>query len=435
MADERVFLSYARMDVAYVQALHNRLTAEQVEVWWDRKQPPGCDWTEQLYTWVTRADAMLVIVSQHSIQSASVKNEVWVALQHKRRVIPVVLEDASGGLLMLIGSLQYIDGRDGRDPMPEILEALRGDASDRGGGQFNPYQTSQLFVSPPSALSLGDGLPPPAASAGRAQITIVLHGDVRGFDQCEQEGLRQLLAQLANISPEAIRVLQIESGSVRVTLELPESTARWLLSLYRRNKPLIALLDIQAIEDFRVLRPAPRVQVVPPQVQRRQPAIAWRRLVTPALAFAVLLLLAWGLVQRQQVVELLAEGANERAIAVAINGNDDVLEFPLDPTGIAPGAKGTVWVSTSESAMGLYAKKLPPLPAGKVYELWLRQDNQIIPIITFDVDQDGRTWHLFRSLQKLTLSESALAFVTLEPASGGDPNHLGPVYLQGQPEK
>lgn len=435
MAGERVFLSYARKDAAYVQALHDRLTAEQVEVWWDRKQSPGCDWTEQLYTWITSADAVLVIVSQQSAQSASVKNEVWVALQHKQRVIPVVVEDAPGGLWMLIGSIHHIDGRAGRDPVPEVLQALRGDMSDQGGGQFNPYQRSPLFVSHPSGASLGDGLPPPPASVVRAQITIVLHGNVRDFDQCDQEGLRHLLAQLANISPQAIQVLQIETGSVRVTLELPESTARWLLSLYRGNKPLIALLDIQAIENFQMVQAAPREQpAARPQLERRRPSIAWRRLVTPALAFAMVLLLAWGLVQRQRVVELLAEGAEERAIAVAINGNDDVFEFPLDPTALAPGAKGTVWVSPGESAVGLYAKNLPPLPAGKVYELWLRQDNQTIGIITFDVDQDGRTWHLFRSLQKLTLTESALAFVTLEPAEGS-PSPTGPVYLQGKPEK
>src|SRR5206468_316984 len=164
-----------------------------------------------------------------------------------------------------------------------------------------------------------------------------------------------------------------ESGSVRVTLELPESTARWLLSLHRRNKALIALLDIEAIEDFRVVQPAPREQpALPPQVLGRRPSIPWRRLVAPALAVALVLALAWGFVQRQRVVELLAEGAEERAIAVAINGNDDAREFPLDRTAIAPNdAKGRVWVSPSESAVGLYAKKLPPLPADKVYQLWL----------------------------------------------------------------
>jgi len=90
-------------------------------------------------------------------------------------------------------------------------------------------------------------------------------------------------------------------------------------------------------------------------------------LVTPALALALVLLLAWGLVQRQRIAEQDADAADERAIAVAINGNDDAREFPLDPTERAPGTKGKVWVSPSESAVGLYAKKLPPLPAGKVY--------------------------------------------------------------------
>lgn len=438
MAGERVFLSYARKDSAYVQGLHDRLEAHDVEVWWDRKQPPGCDFTEQLYTWVTSAEAVLVIVSQRSVQSPWVKNEVWVALQHKRRIIPVVTEDARGGLWMLIGSVHHIDARDGRDPVPEILQALRGDESDDDQGPLNPHQTLQLFLSPPSAALLGDGLPPPPASSGRARIAIVLHGDVRDFDQCEQEGLRQILAQLANISPQAIQVMQIEASSVRVTLELPESTARWLLSLYQRNRPLITLLDIQAIENVQpVPSPAPATAATPRLRQartwaRRWPTIDWRRLVTPALALAVVLLLIWGLAQQRIIAELNAEAIAERNIAVDLH-DDHAQEFPLTSTDGASIAKGQVWVSPGDRAVALYTKDLPQPPAGQIYRLWLQQDNQVVNVLKFDVDDNGRAWQLARVKPDQMLPAPQRAFVTRGPA-GGSAQPTEPRYLQGDKE-
>jgi anti-sigma-K factor RskA len=454
MAGENVFLSYAHNDGAYVQALHDRLQAKQVEVWWDRKQPPGCDFTEQLYTWVTSADAVLVIVSQQSAQSYWVKNEVWVALQHKQRVIPVVIENARGGLWMLIGSAHHIDVRDGRDPVPEILYALRGDDNDHGRGQFNPRETLQLFLTPPSATSFGDRLPPPPASPRRARITIELEVDIGNFDQCEQEGFRQLLARLANIALQDITMqLQTAAGTVRMTVELPESTAHWLLRLYQRKRPLIALLDIQTIEDFQVMMesvppptPAPWNSVLPsilapspaPQFEQartrtwRWPSIAWRRLVTPALAFAAALLLVWGLAQQQRIAELNAEAAVERDIAVDLH-DDHAQEFPLTSTSGTSIAKGQVWVSPEDRAVALYTKDLPQLPAGQVYQLWLKQDNQVVSVLTFDVDQNGRTWHIVRVAAEQMLPAPQRAFITRAPA-GGSAEPTGPVYLQGDKE-
>ena len=445
MSDEKVFLSYGRQDTAYVQDLHNRLEAEQVEVWWDQKQPSGCDWSEQLFTWVTSADAVVVIVSQHSTKSLWVKNEVYVALRYERRVIPVMLEHAAGGLLMLIASLQWIDVRDGHDPVPEILHVLRGDT---GGppcrGLYDtlifelPREPSSMPRSQPStrstisSVAMGDQLPPPAATKTRAQITIVFPGDIRDFDEREQEGLIQLLARFANVSPKEIMVMQIEAGSVRVTLELPESTARWLVSLYRRNKPLIALLDILAIDNFRVVQPEPVSQPVSPPLrgQWRLPTMNWRRLMTPALALAAVLLLAWGLAQ----LRIASKEAEDRAIAVAVHGDTDAKEYKLDPTSAAPGAKGQVWLSPGKGAVALYTKNLPQAPAGKVYHLWLQQDSKPISVLTFQVDQDGRTWNLFRLDQTLPQPPQR-AFVTLEPA-GDNPQSPGlEVYLQGNVEE
>jgi hypothetical protein len=97
---------------------------------------------------------------------------------------------------------------------------------------------------------------PPPPSVVQAQVTITLPGDIRDFSDREQSSLVQIIARFARLRPDQIKVVRVVAGSIHVTLELPESSARWLVTLYERQAPLIDLLDIQAVRDLRVL-PAP----------------------------------------------------------------------------------------------------------------------------------------------------------------------------------
>jgi hypothetical protein len=101
-----VFLSYSRRNLDYARTLHDRLEAARLTVWWDQEEPPGEDWTEQLLVWLESAHAVVVLVSRYSVTAPSVKNEVLLAQDYQRRVIPVLLEQARGGLWVLIRSLQ-----------------------------------------------------------------------------------------------------------------------------------------------------------------------------------------------------------------------------------------------------------------------------------------------------------------------------------------
>ncbi|GAB4425762.1 MAG: hypothetical protein OHK0015_06020 [Chloroflexi bacterium OHK40] len=249
-----VFLSYARSDLAYARTLHDRLEAARLTVWWDQEEPPGEDWTEQLLAWLEGAHAVVVIVSRDSAVAPSVKNEVLLAQDYHRRVIPVLLEQARGGLWLLIRSLQWIDARDGRDPVPALLEALRA-----APPPALPDPTDE-------ALAMDDVMAryaPPPASLVQAQVTITLPGDIRDFSDRERSGLIQIIARFARLRPDQIKIVRVEAGSVLVTLQLPESSARWLVTLYERQAPLIDLLDIHAVRDLRVL-PAPNSAVEPP---------------------------------------------------------------------------------------------------------------------------------------------------------------------------
>ncbi|MBC8162005.1 MAG: toll/interleukin-1 receptor domain-containing protein [Roseiflexaceae bacterium] len=262
-ATTSVFLSYSRQDRAFVHMLHDRLEQTQIVAWWDQEEQPGHDWTEQLLTWLEHADAVVVVVSRHSVTSFSVKNEVLLAQDYGRRIVPVLLEQARGGLWVLIRSLQWIDARDGRDPLPELLATL----------------VHSTPVSPPHSPNLleppmRDQPNPPSASTTQAQITIVLPGDMRDFTPPEQSSLQQILARFANIRPEQITIVRIEAGSVHVTLQMPESIARWLVTLHERRVPLMELLDIRDVRNLQVISDAATLTVAPPktvQPPRRAP--------------------------------------------------------------------------------------------------------------------------------------------------------------------
>jgi hypothetical protein len=244
MPANQIFLSYARHNLEFARRLHDRVEATNIAVWWDQEELAGDDWTEQILAWIEDADAIVVIVSQHSAISPSVKNEILLAQDHRRRVIPVLLEQARGGLWVLIRSIQWIDARDGRDPIPDLLRALGHDAMQRGEA------TNALPIPEPE---MQQHLLPPPASAIQARMTLVLPGEMRDFTVREQVSLRQILARFANINPDQIQIVRIEAGSIHVTLELPESTARWLMELYEQDAPLISLLDVQDIRNFQVL--------------------------------------------------------------------------------------------------------------------------------------------------------------------------------------
>lgn len=270
-----VFLSYSRGNSDYARALHDRLEAALVTVWWDQEEPPGADWTEQLLAWLENAHAVVVVVSQHSAISPSVKNEVLLAQDYQRRVIPVLLEQARGGLWVLIRSLQWVDARDGRDPLPDLLRALSA-----GDALATRDEMQQLA--------------PPPASAAQAQVTIVLPGEMRTFSEREQLSLVRLIARFAQLRPDQIKIVRVEAGSIIVTLELPESSARWLAALHERQAPLIDLLDIQAVRDLRVL-PQPSgaaagVAAAPPAARGQLAAWlqGWTRRRSLALAGALL---------------------------------------------------------------------------------------------------------------------------------------------------
>jgi len=179
-------------------------------------------------------------------------------------------------------------------------------------------------------------------------------------------------------------------------------------------------------------RAAPR-----PLAPRGTPWAGWRRLVQPALGLALAALLALGLNRELAVRGLQAQISAQQAqtqtnigIVTAAFGNDDAIEASLDPRPAAPASSGRVFISPGEPAVAVYARDLPQLPEGQIYQVWLVTPAGTISAGTFAVNPAGRGWRPLRPSEPLVSVERV--FVTMEP-TGGSPQPTGPEQLSGTP--
>lgn len=100
----------------------------------------------------------------------------------------------------------------------------------------------------------------------------------------------------------------------------------------------------------------------------------------------------------------------------------------LTATGAAPRARARLSYNMRTGVIELVVSDMPPLPAGKTYQLWLLIGGSPVSAGTFNTGPGGRAM-LHGQLAAAALEASAFA-VTLEPA-GGSNKPTGPKYLLG----
>jgi len=92
MAD--VFISYSRKDIEFAQRIHQELEARDREPWVDWQDiPPTSEWLDEVYAGIQAADTFLFIISPDSVVSEICTLEIEHAIQHNKRLVPVVLHD------------------------------------------------------------------------------------------------------------------------------------------------------------------------------------------------------------------------------------------------------------------------------------------------------------------------------------------------------
>jgi WD40 repeat protein len=95
-----LFISYAREDKDFVQRLHRALELKGRQVWIDLEGIlPSAEWRQEIFEAIEAADAIVLIMSPHSVASKICSDELSHAIQNNKRIIPILREDLDDGAL------------------------------------------------------------------------------------------------------------------------------------------------------------------------------------------------------------------------------------------------------------------------------------------------------------------------------------------------
>ncbi|WP_027268774.1 TIR domain-containing protein [Leptolyngbya sp. PCC 6406] len=89
-----VFISYSRRNKPFVERLYTALSATDREVWVDWENIPlAVDWWQEIELGIELADTFIFVLSPDSVQSQVCRQEIDHAVQHNKRLVPVVYQD------------------------------------------------------------------------------------------------------------------------------------------------------------------------------------------------------------------------------------------------------------------------------------------------------------------------------------------------------
>lgn len=156
------FLSYSRQDQAFALRLADDLIAAGAPVWVDQYDiHPSQHWDHAVETAVRGCQGLIVVLSPRSAASPNVADEIAVALDTGKRVIPVLMEACS--LPLRLARMQFIDAtRSYETALAKCLAAM-GQAQDGAAPRPEPE------AAPPKAA-----LPEPVLRQAELRLTGIM---------------------------------------------------------------------------------------------------------------------------------------------------------------------------------------------------------------------------------------------------------------------
>jgi predicted ATPase len=127
--DRYAFLSYASADRERALRIADLLEARGVSVWIDRKSiVGGSSWSAEIVRGIRSCRAFLVACTPSAVASKNVQQEIQVAFESNRPIVPLMLEptDLPESVVYALAGRQWIDVRDTPDDvwLPRVLRAL-----------------------------------------------------------------------------------------------------------------------------------------------------------------------------------------------------------------------------------------------------------------------------------------------------------------------
>jgi len=159
-------------------------------------------------------------------------------------------------------------------------------------------------------------------------------------------------------------------------------------------------------------------------VDVREPSLPGPSRLTPWLAAAASLALAIGL--GAYAFALRHSAADARSVVVVLSAQD-LVRVDLQGQPVAPGASARAFWSQTGGVI-FTAARLPPLPPGRTYQLWIISGQLPVGAGLLRPSPDGVVQAVFATPAGLT--KAAAFAVTIEP-DGGAPAPTGDKYLVG----
>ncbi len=123
----KLFVSYSRVDIAFVERLYRRLQGmrPQATIWYD-KAPHGLlggdNWWDQIMQAIADCDVFIYVLSNESVQSKYCQAEFEEARRLQKRIITIQARDRTK-LTNDLRDIQYVDMKNGVDD-PDALVSL-----------------------------------------------------------------------------------------------------------------------------------------------------------------------------------------------------------------------------------------------------------------------------------------------------------------------
>jgi hypothetical protein len=112
----RTFLSYDSHDAQVAEQLLPRLVAQKLDVWDPAREIyPGSNWLLEAGRAFESADAVIFLISEHSVDTPALRREVQYAisnLRFKDRVVPVILSGDVKNIPWILQEMNVIDAVD-----------------------------------------------------------------------------------------------------------------------------------------------------------------------------------------------------------------------------------------------------------------------------------------------------------------------------------
>ena len=122
-----VFISYSRKDVDFARQLNDALEAHGREAWVDWEGiPPTADWMAEIHAAIQSARTFVFIIGPHSTVSPVCSREVAHAIEHNKRLVPIVRNDVPASAVPPeLAALNWIFWREHDDPSAAIAQVIQ----------------------------------------------------------------------------------------------------------------------------------------------------------------------------------------------------------------------------------------------------------------------------------------------------------------------